>query len=150
MKKIAILLLLLASIMLIISCKQPVYDNEQVIETDEPKTENGGNIDMENRREYDFDLEKTIEVLQQALPDEEVTEEDSIIIDIMRLVGIRGATQARLIGEPGRERILEVVCEDNRTYEIKVVRRVYSDEIYYSVDAVKDMQTGEYIYAKIQ
>jgi len=131
MKRLLLFILLLTSIMLIISCKQTVKDGEI-------------------RRDYDFNLSKTIRVLQRALKDENVTEE-SDVIDVMYLVGIRGATKARLVDEPERELFLEIVCEDNKTYEFSVDRSFYDsgDETgyFYFVEAVQDMQTGEYIYA---
>jgi len=75
-KKAVILLLFLTSTMLVISCKQTIKDGEIGLE-------------------YDFDLEKTIEVLQQALPDARVTRESGVI-DALQLARIRGVTQAKI------------------------------------------------------
>jgi len=148
MKKIAILLLLLTSIMLIISCKQPVDGNEQVIETNEPEIESEEKIDMEHKMgNNDFDLAKTIEVLQQALPNTTELTERSNVIDSLKRAGIRGATQARLIYESGYTGKLEVVCEDNRTYELILISHDVSDRRYYSVEVIEDMQTGECVYS---
>ena len=139
-KKAVILLLLLTSIMLVISCKQTVEES----------------IDREIRRLYDYDLEKTIEVLQEALPDARVTKESGVIL-ALHYAGIRGATQARLIDEEvinadGRQLQckIEIVCEDNRTYELWGARMFDTDRpdrTFYRVDSVKDMQTGKFIYS---
>jgi len=139
-KKIVILLLLLTSIMLIISCKQTV-GNTQVVDTPEPEKEQGER-DIEIKREYDFDLEKTMEVLQQVLPDTEL----SNVIYALQYARVRGATQARLIEEPHKTLILEVVCEDNRTYKLNSYIISYGGTAHFRVTAVRDMQTGEYFY----
>ena len=89
----------------------------------------------------DFDMENTIDVLNNALVAEDVTEENLVILR-MRELGIRGATQARLIDEPGRVTLLEVVSEDGRTYQFGISKGFLP---FYSVILVIDMQTGELI-----
>ena len=123
-------LVLLFALLLLAGCSQA--GNET--------TNTGGARVMD--KPVEFDMENTIAVLNDVLVDEDVTEESPVIWH-MRDLGIRGATQARLIEEPGRVTLLEVVTEDGRKYEFDVAKGFSP---FYHVNAVRDMQTGEFIW----
>jgi len=56
--------------------------------------------------------------------------------------------QATLIDEPGRVLTLEIVSKDEKTYQLIIARRVFSDITYYIVHAIQDMQYGKYIFTE--
>ena len=146
MKRFFFLTLLLVFSVLFAGCDQNSNSNAEP----SPETEyeiNAGEDNAIMEKSIDFDLENTIRVLKDALVDAEVTAESGII-EILQEVGIRGVVQAQLIDEPGRRLMVEIVSEDENTYRLSVVRRVFSDTTYYTVRAIRDMQSGELIYSE--
>jgi len=130
-----------------------VFDNVRAVWNEELSPENRYEVNLRDdntttETSIDFNLETTIRVLSDALVDADITAE-SIIVVILQEVGIQGAVQATLIDEPGRVLTLEIVSEDEKTYQLIVARRVFSDITYYIVHAIQDMQTGEYIFAEV-
>ena len=126
--------------------------NQSGSDNAESSPENGHEMNLREdntamEKSIDFNLENTIQVLNEALVDAEVTAESGIV-EILQEAGVRGAVQAELIDEPGRVLVLEIVSEDEKTYELVVARRVFSDITYYAVHAIQDMQSGEYIFSE--
>jgi len=146
MKTYSLLPLLLLFSILLTGCNPNNSDNA------EPNQKYGyeinsreDNVAME--KSINFNLENTIKTLEDALVGAEITA-DSIIIVALQEAGIQGVVQAELIDEPGRVLALEIVSEDAKTYQLIIARRVFSDITYYTVHAIQDMQTGEYIFSE--
>lgn len=106
-----------------------------------PKINDEGDIELEEP--VVFDLENTINVLQEALQ-EEVYEE--LIIRPMRQAGVRGAIKAEWIEREWFSPVLEVTSEDNRIYRFHIRQNPITH--WHTVIAIQDMQTEEFIYTE--
>ena len=159
MKKIIIIIVVL---LFAVSCNtvSPEPEAQQSPEsktqqTTEPGTSPVGNEDESIDQAFDsvqiqFNEEVTATVIQSALNEEFPCDEESAVLSTMRRAGVRGAVSAKLIDEPHRWPLLEVLSEDGKTYLFHLAKRTASDAKYYSVYAIEDMETGEFIYEVIE
>ena len=107
----------------------------------------GLNKEEKNRTEdvdMNFDYENSYTVIQENLNCED--SDIRFILDTLERVEIKGVIRAEqkeddsLAGLPV---VLEIESEDNKAY------RIYMDETC-DLEAIKDIETGNYVYAEVQ
>ena len=91
----------------------------------------------------EFNYEQTQRVIEKAFEEAEIEYEKIRIEGILSIFGQVGITEVESADVIQQERFpvaLKIVCEDSREYEVGLKKNL-------SVEAVKDLQTSEYIYA---
>ena len=91
----------------------------------------------------EFNYEQTQQVIEKAFEEAEIEYEKVGIEGILSIFGQVGITEVESADVIQQERFpvaLKIVCEDSREYEVGLKKNL-------SVEAVKDLQTSEYIYA---
>jgi len=106
------------------------------------KDDGGKNINGEDDKTMEFNYENSFQVIKESLGCDDTSVE--FILEIFEMFGVKGATSAEIEEEEGIDTlILEIQSEDSKTF------RLYM-ESNYRLYAIKDMETGKYVYAVVE
>lgn len=103
-------------------------------------------IGKEESMRSQFDEKTAKKVLMNTLEANEVThlnERIDAIIDVLQKAGVKGVVSAESVEQERFPVSIQIVSEEGKKYEVGMKKNL-------SVEAIKDLETSEYIYMVIR